>query len=139
MRTFHGLHVQGFPNCFVVSIAQSGFTVNFPYLLDVQASHVAWLIARALSEDAVEVEASLDAEAAWVDTVVQRAQAIAGRRRSCTPGYYNREGKADAQSLQGTFFIGGPTEYADILAAWRAAGTLDGLQIRTYEPEEVAR
>ena len=133
VRTFHGLHVQGFPNCFVVSIAQSGFTVNFPYLLDVQASHVAWIIARTLSENAVEVEASRDAEAAWVDTVVQRAEAIAGRRRSCTPGYYNREGTADAQSQQGTFFIGRPTEYADILADWRARRTLEGLEIRSQQ------
>ena len=133
VRTFHGLHVQGFPNCFVVSIAQSGFTVNFPYLLDVQARHVAWIIARTLSENGVEVEASRDAEAAWVDTVVQRAEVIAGRRRSCTPGYYNREGKADAQSQQGTFFLGGPTEYADILADWRAQGTLDGLEIRSQQ------
>ena len=31
--------VNGFPNCFILSIAQSGFTVNFPYLLDVQARH----------------------------------------------------------------------------------------------------
>ena len=37
VRTFHGLTVNGFPNCFVLSIAQSGFTVNFPYLLDIQA------------------------------------------------------------------------------------------------------
>ena len=98
-----------------------------------QARHVAWIIARTLSENAVEVEASRDAEAAWVDTVVQRAEVIAGRRRSCTPGYYNREGKADAQSQQGTFFLGGPTEYADILADWRAQGTLDGLEIRSQQ------
>ena len=41
MRTLHGLRVNGFPNCFILSIAQSGFTVNFPYLLDVQARHIA--------------------------------------------------------------------------------------------------
>ena len=34
VRTAHGLSVRGFPNCFILSIAQSGFTVNFPYLLD---------------------------------------------------------------------------------------------------------
>ncbi len=31
VRTFQGLSVHGFPNCFIESIAQSGFTVNFPY------------------------------------------------------------------------------------------------------------
>jgi cation diffusion facilitator CzcD-associated flavoprotein CzcO len=136
VRTFHGLHVRGFPNCFVESIAQSGFTVNFPYLLDVQASHVAWVIASALSRGITEVEASASAEAAWVDTVLARSALVAQRRKACTPGYYNREGRVDHRTQQGSFFIGGPTEYADILTAWRVEGTLDGLDLRS---EEIAR
>ena len=48
--TLHGLSVHGFPNCFVLSIAQSGFTVNFPYLLDIQARHTAEVIAWALKQ-----------------------------------------------------------------------------------------
>lgn len=133
VRTFHGLHVHGFPNCFVESIAQSGFTVNFPYLLDVQARHVAWLIASALSRGMVEVEASAAAEAAWVDTVMQRSALVAERRNACTPGYYNREGWVDERTQQGSFFIGGPTEYADILESWRAHGALEGLDVRTSD------
>ena len=130
VRTFHGLHVRGFPNCFVESIAQSGFTVNFPYLLDVQASHVAWVIASALAQGITEVEASASAEAGWVHTVMQRSALVAQRRKACTPGYYNREGRVDHRTQQGSFFIGGPTEYADILKAWRVEGTLDGLDLR---------
>ena len=67
VHTLHGVHVRGFPNAFVLSIAQSGFTVNFPYLLDVQATHVAQLIARALELGVTELEASAHAEAAWVE------------------------------------------------------------------------
>jgi cation diffusion facilitator CzcD-associated flavoprotein CzcO len=130
VRTFQGLCTNGFPNCFIESIAQAGLTVNFPYLLDVQATHVAWIIAGALARGVTEVEASPDAEAAWVDTVVARSAATAERARTCTPGYYNREGKADAKTRQGSFFFGAPTEYADILDAWRANGDLDGLEIR---------
>jgi cation diffusion facilitator CzcD-associated flavoprotein CzcO len=130
VRTFHGLYTNGFPNCFIESIAQAGLTVNFPYLLDVQAGHVAWIIAWALERGVTEVEASLRAEAAWVDTVVARSTATAERAKTCTPGYYNREGKADARTRQGSFFFGGPTEYADILERWRAKGDLEGLEIR---------
>ncbi|OMC54939.1 monooxygenase [Mycobacterium sp. IS-2888] len=130
VRTFQGLCANGFPNCFIESIAQAGLTVNFPYLLDVQATHVAWIIAWALEHDAIEVEASAGAEAAWVDTVVARSVASAERAKTCTPGYYNREGKADAKTRQGSFFFGAPTEYADILEKWRAAGDLDGFEIR---------
>ena len=107
VRTFQGLCTHGFPNCFIESIAQAGLTVNFPYLLDVQASHAAWIIAWALERGVTEVEASPDAEAAWVDTVVARSAAGAERAKTCTPGYYNREGKADAKTRQGSFFFGG--------------------------------
>jgi cation diffusion facilitator CzcD-associated flavoprotein CzcO len=133
VRTFQGLSTNGFPNCFIESIAQAGLTVNFPYLLDVQASHAAWIIAWALERGATEVEASPRAEAAWVDTVVARSAASADRAKTCTPGYYNREGKADAKTRQGSFFFGGPTEYADILQTWRATGDMEGLEIRGAE------
>lgn len=133
VRTFHGVHLQGFPNCYVLSIAQSGFTVNFPYLLDVQAGHVAWVIAWALSNNVTELEASVAAEAAWVDCVRQRSTMIMQRRKACTPGYYNSEGSADDRLRQGSFFFGAPTEYADILQAWRASGDVDGLDVRTSQ------
>jgi cation diffusion facilitator CzcD-associated flavoprotein CzcO len=129
VRTYHGVAVRGFPNCFVLSIAQSGFTVNFPYLLDVQAIHVAWLIAWALRADAREVEASAAAEEAWVDTVVGRSAASAERAKACTPGYYNREGQATAKTRQGSFFYGTPTEYAEILESARIDGTPAGFEI----------
>jgi hypothetical protein len=131
VQTLHGLAVNGFPNCFILSIAQSGFTVNFPYLLDVQAQHTAEVITWALSNDAMELEATVDAETAWVDTVVGRSAASADRAKSCTPGYYNREGQADAKTRQGSFFYGTPTEYAEILEASRATGTPEGFVIRT--------
>ncbi|GAQ33909.1 cyclohexanone monooxygenase [Mycobacterium pseudoshottsii JCM 15466] len=95
-----------------------------------QASHVAWIIAWALEHGVSEVEASPEAEAAWVEAVVTRSAATAERAKTCTPGYYNREGKADAKTRQGSFFFGAPTEYADILETWRAKGDLEGLAIR---------
>jgi cation diffusion facilitator CzcD-associated flavoprotein CzcO len=130
VRTLHGLHVNGFPNCFIESIAQSGFTVNFPYLIDTQSRHIAWVIAWALQHGVAEVEATADAEAAWIDAVVRRSSVVAGRRESCTPGYYNREGHPEARLNQDSFFFGSPTEYADILDAWRTTGALDGLDVR---------
>ncbi|BBX83254.1 flavin-containing monooxygenase [Mycolicibacterium aubagnense] len=129
VRTLHGLHVNGFPNCFIASIAQSGFTVNFPYLIDTQSRHIAWVIAWALKHDIAEVEASAAAEDGWVRDVVARSVVIAGRREACTPGYYNREGQPSDRLNQDSFFFGSPTEYADLLAAWRDAETLEGLVI----------
>ncbi|KKB99627.1 flavin-containing monooxygenase [Mycobacterium nebraskense] len=130
VRTLQGLCTTNFPNCFIESIAQAGLTVNFPYLLDLQATHAAWIIAWALERGVTEVEAAPAAEAAWVDTVVTRSAASAERAQTCTPGYYNREGKADNKTRQGSFFFGAPTEYADMLRAWRASGDLEGYLIR---------
>jgi hypothetical protein len=137
VRTFQGLCANGFPNCFIESIAQAGLTVNFPYLLDVQATHAAWIIAWALGNGVSEVEATPAAEAAWVETVVQRSVGSAERAKTCTPGYYNREGKADAKTRQGSFFFGGPTEYADILEGWRDSGAMQGLEIRLQNRREI--
>jgi hypothetical protein len=61
---------------------------------------------------------------------VQRSVLTAERAKTCTPGYYNREGKADAKTRQGSFFFGAPTEYADILETWRAKGGMAGLELR---------
>jgi hypothetical protein len=112
------------------SAAQSCFTINSPYRLDVQARHAAWVIAWGLSHDATELEASVVAEAAWVRTVVARSGASAERAKACTPGYYNREGQANAKTRQGSYFFGSPTEYADILEASRALGVPEGFEIR---------
>jgi hypothetical protein len=46
----------------------------------------------------------------WVDTVMERSALVVERRKACTPGYYNREGRVDDRTQKGSFFIGGPTE-----------------------------
>lgn len=129
VRTLHGLHLHGFPNLFMVSTAQAGLTVNFVYLLDVQARHVAWTIATALERGIHRIEASEAAVGSWVDAVVERGARL-GFSEKCTPGFYNNEGQADDRSRQGSFYFGGPTEYAEILEAWRADGRLEGLECR---------
>jgi len=90
---------------------------------------VAWLIAWALHTGTDAMEASVEAEAAWVETVVARSSASVERAKACTPGYYNREGQANAKTRQGSFFFGNPTEYAEILDASRANGSPEGFEV----------
>ena len=130
VRTLHGLHIHGFPNCFMMSIAQSGFTVNFPYMINEQAKHIAHIVERALGQGLRRLEVTAEAEAAWVDAVVARSSRTAGFAEQCTPGYYNNEGRPSARTRQGSFYAGGPTEFLDILAGWRAAGDMPGLDRR---------
>ncbi len=62
VRTLHGMHSAGFPNNFVLSASQGGFTVNYPHLLDELAHHVAHIVGHALANGLDVVEATSDAE-----------------------------------------------------------------------------
>jgi len=127
-HTFHGLHLHGFPNAFMLSLVHSGYTLNYPYLIDEQAKHVAWVIGEALARGARTVEASAEAEKAWGETIRSRlALGDPTFAEQCTPSYFNNEGQVDDGILARNFFVGGPTEFAGVLAAWRAEGTLEGL------------
>ncbi|MDY7104933.1 MAG: NAD(P)/FAD-dependent oxidoreductase [Actinomycetota bacterium] len=129
VRTLHGMHSRGFPNCFIISPAQSGFTVNFPHMLDGQATHIGYIIDHALSNDVRVVEASQDAEDAWVDTIIEKAQGNLAFLESCTPGYYNNEGRPNERAAQNGFYGGGAIEFLQILADWRTEGSLAGLEL----------
>jgi cyclohexanone monooxygenase len=130
VRTLHGIHIHGFPNCFMMSIAQSGFTVNFPHMINEQAKHIAYVISCSLARGIHRLEVSAEAEAEWVDAVVQHAGMTLEFSQNCTPGYYNNEGQPSEASRQNGFYFGGPTEFVKILEDWRADGSLKGLELR---------
>ena len=127
------MHIHGFPNCFMMSIAQSGFTVNFPYMINEQAKHIAYIVERALAKDIRSLEVAEEAEALWVETVLQLSDRTAEFGENCTPGYYNNEGKPGRIGRQNGFYFGGPTEFVEILEKWRADGKMTGLELRSRE------
>ncbi len=129
IRTLHGMHVRGFPNCFIMSNPQAGFTANYPHLLNEQAKHLAYIIRSALDREARRVEASEEGESGWVDQCLSKAQLATDFFENCTPGYYNNEGKTSELSAQNGFYGGGSIEFFKILEDWREAGSLDGLEI----------
>jgi cyclohexanone monooxygenase len=129
VRTLHGFHTRGFPNCFIVSNTQSGFTVNFPHMLNEQAKHLAYVIGHCLTSQARRLEASADAEQAWVETIKQLAVMREKFQAECTPGYYNNEGRPNPKAVQNGFYGAGPIAFVKTLEDWRAAGNLEGLEI----------
>jgi len=131
MTTLHGMHIHGFPNCFMLSVMQSGFTVNFPYMIGEQAKHAAYVIEHALSHEVRALEVSQAAESEWVDAVVEFGDRTVEFSESCTPGYYNNEGQPGKASRQNGFYFGGPKEFVEILEKWRADGDLRGLERRS--------
>jgi cyclohexanone monooxygenase len=129
-RTFHGMHVRDFPNVFLFTNVQSGFSVNFPHMLDEQAKHAAYLVEHALTNSIEVVETSQEAEDEWVETIVKLAQNNLGFLESCTPGYYNNEGKPADRSGQNGFYGGGSIAFIKLITDWREAGDLAGLELR---------
>jgi cyclohexanone monooxygenase len=130
VATLHGMHSRSFPNCFILSPVQSGFTVNFPHLLNEQSKHLAYIVKHALDNGVQSVEASQEAEDEWVATIVRLARFGRDFLEQCTPGYYNNEGKSAELSGQNGFYGGGSVEFFRILREWRAAGGLQGLELR---------
>ncbi len=128
-RTLHGFHSRGFPNCFIVSQTQSGFTVNFPHMLNEQSIHLAHLIAHLEDNGLTRSEVTAEAEEKWVRTIVDLAQNNIKFLEACTPGYYNNEGKPAARSLQSGSYGGGPVAFVKVLERWREQGDLDGLEV----------
>ena len=128
-QAYLGITTSGFPNVFIFSLVQSGFTVNFPHMLDEQSRHVAYILGHALDNDVRVVETTEEAEAAWVETILSLAMNNQQVLESCTPGYYNNEGKPGDRSQRNGFYGAGPIAFVKLLEDWRAEGSLAGLEL----------
>jgi len=128
-RTLHGFHTTGFPNCFIVSNIQSGFTVNFPHMLNEQSKHIAYILSEAAKREIKTIEATPDAEENWVRTIINLSQFNQRFLESCTPGYYNNEGKPADRAVQNGSYGAGPVAFVGVLEKWRAEGSLAGLAL----------
>lgn len=128
-RSFHGFHVRDFPNCFVISNIQSGFTANFPHMLAEQASHIAYIVKHCIAAQVRVIEASAESEADWIETIKELAILRRKFLEECTPGYYNNEGKPAARGDQDGWYGAGPIAFVKVLEDWRADGGLKGLEL----------
>jgi cyclohexanone monooxygenase len=127
--TFHGLFTRGFPNLFVMTTQQSGQSANFQHMLDEQSRHIAYLMTEVRQRRVRTVEADAQAEAQWVDTIVQLARTRKAFLNECTPGYYNNEGRPDARMERNSQYWRGPMAFIRMWKAWREDGTLQGLEL----------
>ena len=128
VRTLHGMHVHGFPNCFIMGNQQAGFTVNYPHMLNEQGRHIAYVVGQAIERGLRTIEVSAEAEADWVETIIRLARFGRQFLEDCTPGYYNNEGKPAERSGQNGFYGGGSVAFFQLLKDWRDEGGLRGLE-----------
>tara|TARA_E500000075_G_scaffold110985_1_gene105364 strand:- start:356 stop:1237 length:882 start_codon:yes stop_codon:yes gene_type:complete len=128
--TYHGMHCRGFPNTFFFGPAQGGFTANYTHSLDEQSIHLSYILDTMKKDGKNYVEASEEAEKNWVNTVIEKARNMQAFQESCTPGYYNNEGKPNT-SPQNNPYGGGSLEFFSLMKKWRKKGSLEGLELQS--------
>lgn len=129
VATMHGFFSRGFPNCFIVSTAQSGFSVNFPHMLNEQSIHIAHVVSRLLSDGTRRFEVDQRAEDEWVEIIKQNSTMNLKFLEACTPGYYNNEGRPAERAAQNGSYGKGPVAFARLLEKWRNEGSMAGLEM----------
>jgi cyclohexanone monooxygenase len=129
VRTLHGLHAHGFPNLFIMSNAQSGFTTNFPHAMDEAACHIGYIISECTAGNVNTVEAEVGAEDEWVEEIISLSRYNEDFLASCTPGYYNNEGQPNPKSIQNGSYGKGSNPYFAKMKAWREEGSMQGLKL----------
>jgi cyclohexanone monooxygenase len=129
MKTHYGFLSHSFPNLFHMGLTQTGLAPNFTYMLDGQATHIAHVIAEVQARAAMTVEPTAEAEAEWVRRVTAPSF-ITEYQNTCTPGYYNGEGKNTGQGFLEAQDPDGAVRFFDMLARWREQGEFAGLIVK---------
>ena len=137
-RSLHGMHVDGFPNMFILGHTQGAFTANYPHLLDEASVHLAHIVSCALDEGITEIEVTPSAVDDWLCTLRESARDIRSFQEQCTPGYYNNEGQPGEGGLIGSSYGKGPMAFFKMMADWRDAGDFAGLELRRSRAEVAA-
>jgi cyclohexanone monooxygenase len=109
---------------------QAALPANFTQLMDEHAKHIAYILRTAVDRDAKRIEASEEAETAWVAKIIDLARLDEKFLTSCTPGYYNGEGQINSELARRAASYGpGPNAYFRLLDEWRGKGDLAGLEL----------
>jgi cyclohexanone monooxygenase len=130
MVSKHGTHVHGFPNAFIVQVAQGANLIsNVPHNFTEAGVTVAAIIRHAIDGGHREVEVTQAAQDEWMELLYSAPRMGTIGSLDCTPGYYNNEGKGGGID----WFLGypaGAVAYFQYLEQWRNAGDFAGLEFR---------
>jgi cation diffusion facilitator CzcD-associated flavoprotein CzcO len=129
MLSLHGIQVHGFPNLFISQPTQGANLIsNVPHNLVEAGRTIALLVRHAQDHGFSRIEATHEAEDAWVALILSGA----GRRmlgsQDCTPGYYNNEGHDPGPAAR--YWAGhpeGPVAFFRHLERWRSSGEFEGV------------
>ncbi|MDQ1178583.1 NAD(P)/FAD-dependent oxidoreductase [Rhodococcus sp. SORGH_AS_0301] len=123
-RTLHGYLTAGFPNLFHLGVIHSANNINFSHMLQIHAEHVADVIGRIETAGAGGVEPTPEMEDQWAAEIEATARNLHDYHATCTPGYFNAEGKP----MNGGITYGpGPIVFREALSHWRETSLDDAV------------
>ena len=123
----YGFMSHGFPNFFMVSIAQAGAAVNYVHTADEQTKTIVHVITEAMRRGVEAIQPTKAAESAWVEEIAAVRKAGVHFSRPARPGYYNYEGKRERYAALNDFYAPGPMAYIRLLDAWRQKARSAGI------------
>jgi cation diffusion facilitator CzcD-associated flavoprotein CzcO len=132
-RTLHGMLTHGFPNLFILGLAQNGVPPNLTHLIDERAIHLAYLLKRCINEDVCTIDCSQEAEDRWVGEIIAQRGLRRAFLEACTPSYYNQEGRDTPATSLNDIYGAGSVAFFKLLEEWRAQDALEGLEVTRQE------
>ena len=125
-HTLHGIFTAEFPNLLVIHFIQGGFGLNFAHYLSELTKHVAWVISTSIEQGITEIEATPEAEEAWLATLWEAGKGFGRYSAMCTPSYGNSEGARTMEAARNVVHPGSLMHYVAHLERWREAGDMPG-------------
>ena len=129
-----GMMSRGFPNMFVMPAPgqQSVVTVNYTQLAVLGAEFVSGTVELLEKQGVTVFDVNADAEADWIQQIVDTFVDPSGIMSACTPSRLNNEGDPGGLRARDTNFgrgFGDYFAYRDLLEGWLAAGDFAGLDL----------
>ena len=129
MRSLHGIQVHGFPNLFIIGLAQGANLIsNVTHNFTEAGTAIASVVAHCIEQGFATAEPTFEAEEEWVSLVQGQNRPFLA---DCTPSYYNNEGQVPTQRdlRNAAMYPQGPVAFFDYLEQWAATGTFTGLKL----------
>ncbi|MBG01627.1 MAG: monooxygenase [Acidimicrobiaceae bacterium] len=128
MKSLHGINIHGFPNLFILGLAQGGSLVaNVTHNFTESASAISAMVGKCIQNGSETIEPTAEAEMKWVNRLEVQDR---GFLANCTPGYYNNEGSpaSDRDLFSTARYPEGPVAFFEYLHDWVASGQFEGLE-----------
>ena len=136
METLHGMHVNGFPNMFIIQLFQGSFLgANVTQANNHAAQNLAAIVARVRAEGNDEVEVTKQAQDEYVEMLLR--DGVPFGRPDCTPGYYNDDGHTEGRAFQlNCGYPQGTHSFVTMIEQWCREGKFPELQRRRSTTRE---